>query len=185
MAASRGQGQQGGEATQPLPPSSGREVMLNACVQCHSFRVIVMQRKTEEAWRLTVNDMIVRGAPLIESEAEILASYLAKSFGPDSPLPQQSHKEESGETSAKSDLLRLSDLPFGEGRSLVITKCTRCHGLQEVVNLRKSRVEWNLSIRQMIKLGAKLTAEEISIIEIYLSRSFGQGELLPRQEKGK
>src|SRR5262245_4185472 len=64
-----------------LPEGAGRALMLQACVQCHDFKSIVSQRKTADAWRRTVNEMIWRGAPLLADEAGILTDYLAGAFG--------------------------------------------------------------------------------------------------------
>src|SRR5262247_2837680 len=63
------------------PEGAGRGLMLQACVQCHDFKSIVSQRKTADAWRRTVNEMIWRGAPLLADEAGILTDYLAGAFG--------------------------------------------------------------------------------------------------------
>lgn len=85
----------GGEATLPegaqyLPEGEGRAIMLKACVQCHDLRNTVSQRKTIAGWRRTVSEMVWRGTPLVEGEAETVTRYLAKSFGPDNPIsPQQ------------------------------------------------------------------------------------------------
>ena len=63
-----------------LPAGKGLAVIQEACVQCHDFRVIAAQRKTPGAWRRTVNEMIWKGAPLMENEAELVVQYLAASF---------------------------------------------------------------------------------------------------------
>src|SRR5215813_7058327 len=68
-----------------LPEGAGRSLMLQACVQCHDFKSIVSQRKTADAWRRTINEMIWRGAPLLADEAVTLTDYLAAAFKPDSP----------------------------------------------------------------------------------------------------
>ena len=75
------------EGAQYLPEGVGREVMLKACVQCHDLRNTVSQRKTEEGWRRTVNEMIWRGTPLVGDEAETVVRYLARALGPDKAEP--------------------------------------------------------------------------------------------------
>jgi hypothetical protein len=75
------------EGAQYLPAGEGREIMLKACVQCHDLKNTVSQRKTEAGWRRTVNEMIWRGTPLVGDEAEVVARYLAGSFGLDKPVP--------------------------------------------------------------------------------------------------
>jgi cytochrome c553 len=169
VAASSRQGQQ-----QTITPT---QIMLRSCVQCHDFKVITIQRKSEEKWRLTVNDMIGRGAPVLPGEAETLIRHLAESYGLNS-----------SPTQVKEDSSLEQYLPAGEGRKLVLGACTKCHGLQELVSFRRPRAEWSLNIRQMVKLGARLTAEEIVTAEIYLSQSFGPDAIpegLQSQGKGK
>lgn len=74
------------EGAQYLPAGEGKTIMLKACVQCHDLRNTVSQRKTEEGWRRTVDEMVWRGTPLVGNEAEVITRYLVKSFGPDNPL---------------------------------------------------------------------------------------------------
>ena len=72
-----------------LPEGEARDVIFQACVQCHDLRNTVSQRKTAAAWKRTVDEMIWRGAPLTAVEAETIAKYLATSFGPDKPIPEE------------------------------------------------------------------------------------------------
>jgi len=72
-----------------LPGGAGRDVILQACVQCHDLRNTVSQRKTAAAWKRTVDEMIWRGAPLLSDEAETVTKYLASSFGTDKPVPYE------------------------------------------------------------------------------------------------
>src|SRR5262245_39029856 len=103
-----------------LPEGAGRALLLQACVQCHDFKSIVSQRKTSDAWRRTVTEMIWRGAPLVADEASILSNYLSSAFGTESASPASS------KPAAKTPPPRAEDgqwakyLPSGEGRSLVL-----------------------------------------------------------------
>ena len=72
-----------------LPEGEARDIIFQACVQCHDLRNTVSQRKTAASWKRTVDEMIWRGAPLTAVEAEKLAKYLAASFGPDKPIPDE------------------------------------------------------------------------------------------------
>src|SRR5215510_5788929 len=78
------------DETVTLPEGAGRALMLQACIQCHDFKSIVSQRKTADAWRRTVNEMIWRGAPLLADEAVVLTDYLGAAFKPDSPSSSKS-----------------------------------------------------------------------------------------------
>src|SRR5437016_8851245 len=94
--ASRPQGQEPRESQEKavlpenyLPDGPGRDLVFQACVQCHDLRNTVSQRKTGTAWKRTVDEMIWRGAPLTAVEAETIAKYLAASFGLDKPIPEE------------------------------------------------------------------------------------------------
>jgi hypothetical protein len=75
-----------------LPEGPGRDLLLQACVQCHDLRIIVSQHKTAVGWRRTVNEMIWRGTQLMSDETEVVINYLAASFEPAGPAPN-SRKE--------------------------------------------------------------------------------------------
>ena len=72
-----------------FPAGAGRDVIFQACVQCHDLRNTVSQRKTAAGWKRTVDEMIWRGAPLLSDEAETVTKYLAASFGSDKPIPEE------------------------------------------------------------------------------------------------
>lgn len=86
------------EGAQYLPAGGGREIVLSACVQCHDLRNTVSQRKTEQGWRRTVDEMVWRGTPLVGDEADVVTRYLAAAFGPDKPVPDKVKKIFTGET---------------------------------------------------------------------------------------
>ena len=80
-----------------LPDGEGRNLIFQACVQCHDLRNTVSQRKTAAGWKRTVDEMIWRGAPLMADEAETVTKYLAASFGPDKPIPEELKKKSTGQ----------------------------------------------------------------------------------------
>ena len=101
--ASRPQGQEPRESQEKavlpenyLPDGAGRDLVFQACVQCHDLRNTVSQRKTGTAWKRTVDEMIWRGAPLMADEAETLTTYLTSSFGPDKPIPRELKSKPAG-----------------------------------------------------------------------------------------
>jgi len=79
-----------------LPDGHARDLILQSCVQCHDLRNTVSQRKTPTGWKRTVDEMIWRGAPLMADEAEQVTKYLAASFGPDKPIPDELKKKSAG-----------------------------------------------------------------------------------------
>lgn len=72
-----------------FPAGQGRDLIFQACVQCHDLGNTATQRKSAAAWKRTVDEMIWRGAPLMTDEAEVVTKYLAASFGPDKPIPDE------------------------------------------------------------------------------------------------
>ena len=98
--ASRPQGQEAREKPMLpesyLPDGEARHLILQACVQCHDLRNTVSQRKASPGWKRTVDEMIWRGAPLMADEAEKVIKYLAASFGPDKPIPDEFQKKSAG-----------------------------------------------------------------------------------------
>ena len=79
-----------------LPEGEARDIIFQACVQCHDLRNTVSQRKTAASWKRTVDEMIWRGAPLFADEAETVAKYLASSFGLDKPIPEELKSKPTG-----------------------------------------------------------------------------------------
>jgi mono/diheme cytochrome c family protein len=170
-----------------LPEGAGRGMMLQACVQCHDFKCVVSQRKTADAWRRTINEMVWRGAPLLSDEVAVLTDYLAASFGPDSsPLRSSSSKTAARTPGPESDENQWAKyLPAGEGRSLVLQACARCHDLKSVVSRRAPAASWRRSVNEMVTLGAPLTAGEITVVARYLAASFGPEVPIPEELKKK
>jgi mono/diheme cytochrome c family protein len=170
-----------------LPEGPGRALMLQACVQCHDFKSVVSQRKTVEAWRRTINEMIWRGAPLLTDEAAVLADYLAASFGPDSPrLRSSSAKPIDKIPQAKADENQWAQyLPRGEGRSIALQSCVQCHDLKTVVSRRDTAAGWKRIVNEMVALGAPLTAGESVIVAGYLAASFKPQAPIPEELRRK
>jgi glucose/arabinose dehydrogenase len=65
-------------------------------------------------------------------------------------------------------------LPDAEGRQQVTTSCTRCHGIDMVVDKRRTREEWLQVINTMIGSGMNLTDTQYENILIYLSQNLGK-----------
>src|SRR5215471_2894692 len=74
---------------QDLPPGKGVELARDKCVTCHESDVIVAQRLSRQGWTREVEKMIRWGAPVSDSEKEILVDYLAANFKPRGAAPAQ------------------------------------------------------------------------------------------------
>jgi competence protein ComEA len=77
----------------------------------------------------------------------------------------------------KSTVVAQSDenkLPQGEGRDLVASSCTECHGLVTVTEDRRTRSGWQDVAEEMAGLGAQVRDDDMKKIVEYLWRSFGR-----------
>ncbi|MSO20060.1 MAG: hypothetical protein EXQ56_06270 [Acidobacteria bacterium] len=79
---------------QGFPDGPGKQIVQEACSVCHDTEVIATMRRTKAEWTETVQDMVSRGAPLLEGEREMVIEYLSKYFGPDKPLDKGAQNEE-------------------------------------------------------------------------------------------
>ena len=68
---------------QGFPDGPGKEIVQAACSVCHETELITNARRSKAEWTETVQDMVSRGAPLVEGEREIVIEYLAANFGPE------------------------------------------------------------------------------------------------------
>jgi competence protein ComEA len=64
-------------------------------------------------------------------------------------------------------------LPPGEGRELVATVCTQCHGLNTIVAIRDGSAGWRQFVNYMILKGAQVTERETDTVVQYLTANFG------------
>jgi virginiamycin B lyase len=65
-----------------------------------------------------------------------------------------------------------SPLPDGDGKQLVQTACTSCHGLDKFTATRLTADDWRETVDLMVRYGAHLDAEQVPVVAGYLARSF-------------
>ncbi len=70
-------------------------------------------------------------------------------------------------------LLAQGQLPEGEGKEIVETVCTQCHGLSNITNARYPLEEWRNVLYDMISEGAPLLDDEVETVAQYLAKHFG------------
>jgi cytochrome c5 len=145
-----------------LPAGSGRDIVAVACTQCHGLKLIAALRDGPMGWRHFVNDMILRGAQLTPQEADTVAQYLAKNFGPG--------------TSPMQSGLKSEPLPAGEGAQLVQSHCPLCHDLGRITTVGRSKEEWNNTVNNMMARAGNnvATQDEILTMVGYLAAHFGK-----------
>jgi virginiamycin B lyase len=65
-----------------------------------------------------------------------------------------------------------SPLPDGDGKELVQTVCTSCHGPDKFTATRLTRDDWRETVDLMVRYGARLNPGEAATVTDYLARSF-------------
>ena len=67
------------------------------------------------------------------------------------------------------------NLPEGEGKIILIRACTTCHDLEGLKLFKGYYTEqnWRELIVDMVRVGAKVKDEEISVLAKYLAEHFG------------
>jgi hypothetical protein len=68
------------------------------------------------------------------------------------------------------------DLPDGPGKETVMTVCTACHGLEDIVASRHSKADWKKVVEKMVSFGAEAKEEEVETIVNYLAKNFGKAD---------
>lgn len=76
------------ESLNALPAGAGRELVIGACLTCHSATMLTQQHKDTAGWNKTVTQMVGWGAPLSKEQQPALVAYLAQHFPPLAPGPQ-------------------------------------------------------------------------------------------------
>lgn len=73
----------GASVAQELPQGPGRDVVQNACSQCHGSDVIAAKRATSDEWKDIVARMIGNGAALDDNQYVAVVNYLSTALGPE------------------------------------------------------------------------------------------------------
>jgi cytochrome c5 len=162
-----------------LPPGEGREVVATLCTACHTLQQIQMKRDGADGWRVTVDNMVMRGSTLFRpGEPELAVQYLARNFGPASPagrmetgvLPPGAVVSPGNAKTSKE-----VSLPEGTGKVLVEQRCgVMCHDLGRVVSTRRTGDEWERTARNMSERVRLTNAQEMQTIVSYLTSHFGK-----------
>ena len=69
-----------------------------------------------------------------------------------------------------------NDLPDGEGKKILESRCTSCHELTEVTKFRGyyNRAQWRDIVVTMVEYGADLKKPEIETLADYLAQHLGR-----------
>ena len=141
-----------------LPQGEGRDLVAQACTQCHALTPLTASRDGPVGWRRHVHNMVIRGAQLTPREADTVIQYLVANFGPGQPLPGA----------------RQIALPEGAGKDLVATRCAACHDLERVTAVKRQKRDWETIVGNMYERWGQSAPDEMRAILVYLNGQFGR-----------
>ena len=75
-------------------------------------------------------------------------------------------------------------LPDGDGKKILQTACTACHGLDGVVNLHLDKEGWEGLVSSMVSNGAQVDTKDFPVLIDYLVKSFGPAKPAGQQAQG-
>jgi mono/diheme cytochrome c family protein len=113
----------------------------------------------EAGWRNQIYDMVLRGAQIGPNDIDAATKYLATSFGPGVPFPNQQPVD--------------VKLPDGAGKELVEGGCALCHGVDRVAATNRSKDQWEKIVNRMVFYGSPISGDQVTSIVTYLDQNFG------------
>ncbi len=125
--------------------SQEREILNTSCTTCHDLRKIQTKALDAEGWTQIVNSMIEKGAKVQKDDIPMFVSYLEDNFGP---------------------------LPEGNGKEIVLNKCTVCHDLKRVRQHFATPEDWADTLNAMQNEGLMISDDELITVLRYLARNF-------------
>ena len=67
-------------------------------------------------------------------------------------------------------------LPDGDGKKILQSACTVCHGLEGTVKMKLDKAGWEGVISSMVSNGAQVDAKDMPVLIDYLVKNFGTGK---------
>ena len=154
-----------------LPDGDGKQLVTFVCSQCHGLRETQILRDGQKGWEEVVDRMVLYGAQLSPSEADLVTRYLATQLGPGTRLVQKSAVQPQR---ALGDRTKIISLPEGPGKELVAARCALCHDLEKVVSSTRSKADWESITINMVQRGMQSTPDETRKMMSYLQAHFGR-----------
>jgi cytochrome c5 len=68
---------------------------------------------------------------------------------------------------------RTAELESGPGSDLVERACSNCHTLDNVLQVRKNRTDWDTTVHLMRNYGMDMSEEDMKTVIDYLSSYYG------------
>ena len=128
---------------------------------------------SKEEWENVVSDMIAMGAPLLDDEIDAVAQYLTASFSPAASSSSSSSTSGSTSGQAAANTNPVATFPEGQGKEIIETVCSQCHGLNNISDASRTKEEWESVVSDMVARGAPLLIDEIETVANYLAEHFG------------
>jgi hypothetical protein len=66
----------------PLPDGQHRDLVVGACIICHSLETMAQQRLDRGTWETIIERMITYGAPITQETRPQILEYLVRHLGP-------------------------------------------------------------------------------------------------------
>jgi hypothetical protein len=104
------------------------------------------------------NTIVIPGSLLILSVAVV---FLVGWPAPAAPAPVPQNKQWAAE------------MPEGDGKTLIVTKCQICHTLERVVTSHRTKDDWEVLVELMVEQGAPITDNESKTVVEYLFANYG------------
>jgi cytochrome c5 len=67
-------------------------------------------------------------------------------------------------------------LPEGDGKKILQTSCTGCHGLDGVVKLKLDKEGWEGLVASMVSNGAQIDTKDLPVLIDYLAKNFSNAK---------
>ena len=116
-----------GSFTVELPAGEGKAQVQTLCAVCHDLERVVSQKKSPEAWRVTVEDMLERISPDMVQETAVISDYLASHYGmvASNVLGQVLASLNRGDVAAANSLARENVDPLREELDKILAEMDR------------------------------------------------------------
>ena len=72
-------------------------------------------------------------------------------------------------------------LPEGDGKKLLETACTSCHGIDGVTRLKLNKEGWEGLVSSMVSNGAQVDTKDFPVLIDYLVKNFGPADPKPAE----
>jgi ferredoxin-NADP reductase/mono/diheme cytochrome c family protein len=120
--------------TNKIDLEAAQALMQKKCSKCHALDRVVGVQKDPKGWLASVNRMrALPGSAIDEKDVSTIVSYL---------VSQNPNLDEKGQMTAKGML--------EAGKSLVETRCNKCHDLDRTYKATKTLEEWQATVGTMV-----------------------------------